>query len=299
MQFDMGRSTSTQLSKMDMYPRASPIRTNQTEINSIFFTPLHSDHSEDMTIFMLAQFQFLYQAGAQDIVCTDPVGVDASLRSCAEFIAHIADAFLSSGEIAQRVGENGGRVANPALIGNVLDFPPTAVPAQVWSKGDVTVEAITSNHINGHASYRVNTPAGSVVIGGDASSDNTDYANRPTSASDQVKMLAQDADILVHSTSHPVFRPGNPDAVAPLYPALFYNRQTNAPDIGGMAEAANVKTVMTTHNIPLIGNPKHNIWPVPGGALTKQDYIDSVASGGFTGEVIAGEDLTTKRLYAH
>eukprot|EP00545_Synedropsis_sp_CCMP1620_P003282 CAMPEP_0119024434 /NCGR_PEP_ID=MMETSP1176-20130426/31889_1 /TAXON_ID=265551 /ORGANISM="Synedropsis recta cf, Strain CCMP1620" /LENGTH=282 /DNA_ID=CAMNT_0006979737 /DNA_START=132 /DNA_END=977 /DNA_ORIENTATION=+ len=282
MQFDMGRSTSTQLSKMDMYPRAPPIRNNQTEIDSIFFTHMHSDHSEDLSIFMQAKFHFLYKAGTQDIICTDPVGVDASLRTCAQYVAHIADAFIASGEIAQRVGENGGRVANPALVGNVLDFEPTTgfTPVEVWSKGDVTVQAITSNHINGHASYRVNTPAGSIVIGGDASNYSTDYVNRPTSASDQVKALAQDADILVHSTSHPVFRPGNPDAdpTQPIYPGLFYNRQTNAPDVGGLAQAADIKTVMTTHHIPSIGNPKHNIWPVPGGALTKQDYIDAVHS---------------------
>ena len=36
------------------------------------------------------------------------------------------------------------------------------------SAGDVKVSAIRSTHIAGHASYRVDTPAGSVVIGGDA-----------------------------------------------------------------------------------------------------------------------------------
>ena len=37
--------------------------------------------------------------------------------------------------------------------------------------GDVKVSAIRSTHIPGHASYRVDTPAGSVVIGGDATND--------------------------------------------------------------------------------------------------------------------------------
>jgi ribonuclease Z len=46
-------------------------------------------------------------------------------------------------------------------------------PQVIWSSGNVKVLAIRSTHIAGHASYRVDTPAGSVVIGGDASNDVT------------------------------------------------------------------------------------------------------------------------------
>lgn len=161
MQFDIGRGTSTQLSKLDLYPRAPPLRSNTTEIDAIFLTHLHSFHSEDLSIFMQAKFHFLYQAGTQDIICSEPIGVDESLRSCAEYVANIDAAFIASGEINQRRGENPNRVERPALVANLLDFPPTGMsPTTVWSKGDVTVVAITSNHIGGHASYRVNTPAG-------------------------------------------------------------------------------------------------------------------------------------------
>jgi ribonuclease Z len=58
-----------------------------------------------------------------------------------------------------------------AELGHLITFDPRDEPQVVWSKGDVRVSAIRSTHIAGHASYRVDTPAGSVVIGGDAGND--------------------------------------------------------------------------------------------------------------------------------
>ena len=78
---------------------------------------------------------------------------------------------MQSGEIAQRRVEGGGNVrlvGGPAELANVITFKATEEPQAIWSLGDVKVSAIRSTHIPGHASYRVDTPAGSVVIGGDA-----------------------------------------------------------------------------------------------------------------------------------
>ena len=96
----------------------------------------------------------------------------ASRISCSKFTAHIADAFIQSGEVAQRHSELKERTAGgPAELINTITFQPTDDPQVVWSKGGVKVSAIRSAHIAGHASYRVDTPAGSVVIGGDAGND--------------------------------------------------------------------------------------------------------------------------------
>ena len=89
---------------------------------------------------------------------------------------------------------------------NVITFEPKNEPQVVWSSGDVKVSAIRSTHIPGHASYRVDTPAGSVVIGGDAGNDVL-APPRATSTSDQVEKLAKGVDIIVHSTMHPVMGP--------------------------------------------------------------------------------------------
>ena len=88
----------------------------------------------------------------------------------------------------------------------MITFEPKDEPQAVWSFGDVKVSAIRSTHTAGHASYRVDTPAGSVVIGGDASNDVL-VPPRTSSTSDQVEKLAKGVDIIVHSTTHPVLGP--------------------------------------------------------------------------------------------
>src|SRR4029079_8315208 len=95
-----------------------------------------------------------------------------------------------------------------------IHFGPTDEPQVIWSKGGVNVSAIRSAHIAGHASYRVDTPAGSVVIGGDAGHD-TARAPRSHSASEQVEKLARGADIIVHSVIHPDMAPGKGSEMFP------------------------------------------------------------------------------------
>jgi ribonuclease Z len=99
---------------------------------------------------------------------------------------------------------------------NTITFEPTDEPQLVWSTGDVRVSAIRSTHIAGHVSYRADTPAGSVVIGGDAGNDVL-APPRNSSTSEQVERIAKGANII--DTSHPTHRsrraislkvPGNP-----------------------------------------------------------------------------------------
>jgi hypothetical protein len=106
----------------------------------------------------------------------------------------------------------------------------------------VKVLAIRSTHIADHASYRVDTPAGSVVIGGDASNDVTALP-RAHSTSDQVEKLAQGADVIVHSTMHPIL---GPDKGSGFPPPAFY-RQSMTTDLGAMAKRVGAKYLMLTH----------------------------------------------------
>jgi len=85
------------------------------------------------------------------------------------------------------LAENKKRLpGGPADLINVNAFKPSETPIEVWKKDDVTVTAIGSRHIPGHVSYRVDTPAGSVVIGGDAGNDAA-KPPRPSSTSAQVE----------------------------------------------------------------------------------------------------------------
>jgi ribonuclease Z len=254
---------------------------------------MHGDHTEGFADIMMLRW---YLKGPKiDIVCSsDATSVLGVTNSCRKFVMHVADAFLQSGEIAERRSEDNARLAGgPVDLTNVITFDPKDEPQVVWSSGDVKVSAIRSTHTAGHASYRVDTPAGSVVIGGDASND-VPAPPRTSSTSEQVERLAKGVDIIVHSTIHPVL---GPDSDSGFPPRSFY-RQSSTTDLGAMAKRVGAKYLMLTHLAPSLGTARHNQWRVPGGPLTEADYRKAVEAGGFTGNTIVGTDLATVRLPA-
>src|SRR6201987_3247020 len=164
LQFDAGRGSTMRLSQLKVGPE---------QLDAVFFTHMHNDHTEGFADLIQLRWSFNGAGPKIDVVCSaDSVSPTGVAISCSKFTAHIADAFIQSGEIAQRHSEVRERTAGgPAELINTITFQPTNEPQVVWSLGDVKVSAIRSTHIAGHASYRVDTPAGSVVIGGDGSND--------------------------------------------------------------------------------------------------------------------------------
>lgn len=290
LQFDAGRGTSTQLSKLGLEPG---------DINAVFFTHMHNDHTEDLSVFLF--HRWLYSPGNNvDVVCSEdttvqgPANIGTYTISCRNYVDHIGDAFIASGEVQQRLIELSNPPRDPrgpAGMANVITFGPSPAEAiAVWTSNDglVTVKYITSNHIGGHASYLIETPADSAVIGGDSSNDITDPTLRSTSTSAQVELIANGVDVLVQSSLHPVL--AVPEST---FPSLLYNRQSNLPDIAAMAERAGVKTLMLTHLAPPIGSPKQGRFHVVGGPLEKDDYLMAAKDGGYTGDIVVGTDLAT------
>lgn len=284
LQFDTGRGTTQQLSKMGV-----PVG----KLDAIFFTHLHSDHTEGLSDMLQLRWHFNSTGSKVDIVCTDDVlSPRGHMLSCAKFTKHIGDALIESGEMAQRLAENPKRLPEgPAGLVNLARFKAASDPTVVWQKGDVTVSAITSRHIPGHASYRVDTPAGSVVIGGDAGNDKP-KPPRSSSTSEQVERISKDADIIVHSTIHPVMGPKLDSG----FPPPIYFRQSTAFDLGAMAERAGAQHLMLTHLIPPLGAKKQGPYPIPNGPLSKTDYESAASDGGFTGNTIVGTDLESITL---
>jgi len=286
LQFDIGRGTTIRLSQLGLQPTS--------DIDAIFLTHIHSDHVDDLSNFM--QYKWHFFGPPIDIVCSEDTIVGDRVMSCTNLVANIDAAFKASGEIDQRLAENGNRnPGGPSALANVNAFPLIEEISTVWQKstdiGEVTVEAIRINHVGGSAAYRVTTPAGSVVISGDAANDaSTD--TRPHSTSDNVEMLARGSDVLVHAAIHPVMRPDGGSG----FPPLFYNRQSTAPDIGSMAERAGVSNVMLSHLIPSINNPVHVKWAIPDGPVSAENYEEAVISGGYTGIVHVGGDLTSLKI---
>jgi ribonuclease Z len=286
LQFDAGRGTTMRLSQLGV---------GTEQLNAVFFTHMHNDHTDGFEDLVQSRWAFHGTGPKIDAICSsDVVSPQGVTLSCRKFVTHIADAFIQSGEIAQRHSEVKERTAGgPADLVNTITFEPTNEPQIVWSYGDVKVSAIRSTHIAGHVSYRADTPAGSVVIGGDAGNDML-APPRNSSTSAQVERLAKGADIIVHSTIHPIM---GPDKGSGMFPYAYY-RQSTAPDLGAMAERAGVKYLMLTHLIPPIGADQQYPFKVPGKPLTQEDYKEAARDGGFTGTIIVGTDLASLRLQA-
>src|SRR5262245_26752350 len=284
LQFDTGRGTTMRLSQLGISPE---------QLDAVFFTHMHSDHTEGFADLALLRWTFHGTGPKLDVVCSaDVVSQRGFTISGRRFIAHVADAFIQSGEIAQRHSERADRTAGgPTDLLNTVTFEPKDEAALVWERADVTVSAVRSTHMAGHVSYRVDTPHGSVVIGGDAGNDRL-APPRASSTADQVERLATGADIIVHSAIHPVM---GPDNISGMYPYAYY-RQSNVFDLGAMAQRAGVKHLMLTHLIPPIGADRQGPFTVPGGPLTKAAYMKAAQDGGFTGDIVVGTDLASLRL---
>ncbi len=284
LQFDAGRGTNMRLSQ---------IGVDAGQLNAIFFTHMHSDHTEGFIDIM--QLRWHNVGKKLDVVCSaDAVSPLGHTLSCKKLAAHVGDTLIQSGEIAQRVTEDKTRPSGgPAELTNILTFEPKDQPQVVWTSGDIKVSAIRSTHMPGHASYRVDTPAGSVVIGGDAGND-TLAPPRSSSTSDQVEKLAKGADIIVHSVIHPIMAPDKSSG----FPAPVYYRQSTASDLGAMAQRAGAKHLMLTHLIPPIGAGRLGRFAIPGVPLTEADYRRPVKESGFKGNIVVGTDLASVRLPA-
>jgi ribonuclease Z len=286
LQFDAGRGTLQRLSEVGV-PAG--------RVQAVFITHIHSDHVDGLADLMQVRWHFASQGPKVDLVCSaDAESPAGHVMSCSGLATHIGDAYIQSGEMAQRLAENRNRLpGGPADLFNLSTFEATGEAVEVWRDGDVVVTAIASRHVPGHMSFRVDTPAGSVVIGGDAGND-VPAPPRDTSTSANVEVLAQGADILVHSTIHPVMAPGLDSG----FPPPVYYRQSTASDLGSLAQRASVANLMYTHLIPPLGAARQGPYNIPGGGLSEADYEAAARDGGYTGNVIVGTDLATLRLVA-
>ena len=141
---------------------------------------------------------------------------------------------------------------------------------EVFSDDRVRVTAALNHHppIEHSFAYRFDTESRSIVISGD------------TNYSENVVRLARGADVLVHEVLHRPFWE-RPDA--PLTPEIrrhIVASHTDAEDLGRLATAAGVKTLVLTHFVP----------SEPTGAVPDDVWL-AAARKHFKGEVIVGRDL--------
>ena len=233
-QFDAGRGTNM---------RSSQIGISPPQLDAIFLTHMHGDHTEGLADIMMLRWYL--KGPAVDIVCsTDAVSTPRNQPQLPQIRRSYRGRVrrIRRDRRAPIRGRSTRAWRARADLAKVVTFEPKEEPQLVWSSGDVKVSAIRSTHIAGHASYRVDTPAGSAVIGGDAVQRHARTAARSFD-SDQVERLAKGADIIVHSAMHPVMGPDRGSG----FPVMSFYRQSIANDLGAMAQRDGAKYLMLTH----------------------------------------------------
>src|SRR5712691_6550123 len=84
LQFDAGRGTTMRLSQLRVFP---------AQLNAIFFTHMHNDHTEGFADLVQLRWTLNGTGPKLDAVCSSDV--DSKLgftMSCGKFIKHVADA---------------------------------------------------------------------------------------------------------------------------------------------------------------------------------------------------------------
>jgi ribonuclease Z len=180
----------------------------------------------------------------------------------ARFAAGVLDQWQD--DIAVRIA-HAGHDGAPTV--EVVAFDATTSPGEVWRSGDVTVTAVAVHHepVLPAVAYRIDGPTGSVVVSGD------------TRVCAEVEALAAGADALVHEVRLRSFA----DAVVGTHYEAIAAYHADAVDLGAAAQRTGVARLVLTHFIP------------PPSADGYAPFIEEVRQGGYTGELVAGDDLTT------
>ena len=141
---------------------------------------------------------------------------------------------------------------------------------EIFKDDRVRVTAALNDHppIRHSFAYRFDTADRSIVISGD------------TRYSENVVALARGADILVHEVVSRDYweRPGAPQPAAVVRHILASH--TDAPDVGRVAAAAGVGTLVLSHYVPTEGP----------GSPTDNEWVAGVRRH-FKGKIVVGRDL--------
>jgi ribonuclease BN (tRNA processing enzyme) len=242
---DCGNGVARQLAFADV-----PLST----LRHVFLTHQHSDHNADYgNLIWLA-----WAAGLSTRV--DAWGPPPLTKMTKLFFE------MNAYDIDTRIA-NEGRVPLVPLV-HVHEL---AEGGLVMRDENVRITATLVRHppVVPAFAYRFDAADRSIVISGD------------TAPSDNLRKLAQRADVLVHSV---LYVPAVDRLVARVpnaknLKASIIAHQTSAEDAGQLAQAAGVKTLVLSHLVPA-DDP----------AVTDQMWIDAARTH-FRGSVIVGKDL--------
>jgi ribonuclease BN (tRNA processing enzyme) len=223
------------------------------DLRGIFITHQHSDHNAGYgPLFLLGWAANM----------TQPVEVYGP-PPLVDMTARLLDAYRF--DIELRMADEG----RPALAPLIRPHEITA-GGEVFKDDRVRVSASLNEHppIRHSFAFRFDTADRSIVFSGD------------TRYSENVVQLARGADVLVHEVVSKAYweRPDAPQPPEVIRHILASH--TDAPDVGRVAAAAGVRTLVLTHFVPTEG----------AGSPSEEEWIAGVRRH-FKGTVIAGRDL--------
>jgi ribonuclease BN (tRNA processing enzyme) len=235
-------------------------------ISNIFITHLHDDHTADIAAFLALKWTATQNPGEATI--HGPYGTVAMVEA--------AIAFSKANVEIRKIDE--GRTVDPKTIFRGRDLTAPKI-TEVFKDDRVTVQAVENTHFPDRAkakmdyrsfAYRFNTATRSIVFSGD------------TTYSENLIELAREADLFVCEVLATANGP-NARGAAPANNNSEsigrHVRETHSTpeEVGRMAAAAKVKTVVLTHQ-------------VGGGRFGNTDPLTADLKKVFSGEVIVGAD---------
>ena len=238
-------------------------------ISNVFITHLHDDHTADIAALLALKWTASQNPGEATIY--GPYGTSAMVDA--------AIAFSKANVEIRKIDE--GRTVDPKTIFHGRDLTAPKI-TEVFKDDKVAVQAVENTHFPDRAkakmdyrsfAYRFNTPTRSIVFSGD------------TAYSENLIALATGADVFVCEVLGNAAAVNTPGAAAPA-PAnnngesiARHVRETHSTpaDVGKMAAAAKVKTVVLNHQ-------------VGGGRGGNNDPLTADLKKYFSGEVIVGAD---------
>jgi ribonuclease BN (tRNA processing enzyme) len=252
--------------------RLTRFGTNFREIESIFITHPHSDHTSGLAALMT----IIYDANRlKPVGVYGPPGTDASVQPLVQFLTVNSEIRISDGT----------KVVPAAKIFSGHDVGAGAV----FQDANVKVTAVENAHFHfppgspGYGkyksySYRFDTRDKSVVLTGD------------TGPSDAVADLAKGADMLVSEVTESIdeykaqqIKNGRWQVLTPEQQAGSIRHMTTEhvtpEEVGKMASRAGVKTLVLTH-LPATGDPKDDY----------QRFVIEIKQH-YSGQVLVANDL--------
>jgi ribonuclease BN (tRNA processing enzyme) len=260
--FDVGDGAVRRLAETGL-----PIRN----IDAIFVTHLHDDHTTGLVPLMSVEYDFDRTA---PVSVFGPSGTSKLVAAALQFL-------MINSEI--RVSE----ATRSVLIDRVFTGHDVE-PGVVYQDGNITVRAAENSHFNfppnspasgttKSYSYRVETPSRSIVFSGD------------TGPSASLEALAKGADLLVTEVSSfeelKALRTADGSwarwtaAQQAGWSRHMIDEHISPEQVGTMAQRAGVKKVVLTH-LPQSKDPQDDY----------QRYADEVKRS-FSGEVVVAKDL--------